>query len=364
MSVLDSFFNNKPKVTAPQDNAQVEFKPSAKKGQNGVYKAVVRFVPHTDDPNNKSVLQKFSCWLTNPVTNTRKEIDCPSTVGEPDPIQNTFFALRNSANPILKENSKHFSRRQSFTSMVQVLKCPSEPQLENKILIWRYGIKIYEKIVAEFNPPMGEPGNPFAIIGARPFSVECKEVSGFNNYDNSQFFSVQDENATALRMVVNNQIIPITAQLCSTEEGQKQVLKYFKDNCPDTSRYEYHPWDDDTTKFVNECIQVYSDPNRSIAAAATTQGMVPQMGMPNTMPGMMPQMGMPTQVPQIPQPSMGNAMPTAAPTQNFSSNIPGNVADIIGSAGPIPTPSTSTQGSEDTPNMGLGIDDILNGQMI
>ena len=325
---------------------------------------MVRFVPHTEDPNNKSVLQKFSCWLTNPVTNTRKEIDCPSTVGEQDPIQNTFFALRNSANPILKENSKHFSRRQSFTSMVQILKCPSEPQLENKILIWRYGIKIYEKIAAEFNPPMGEPGNPFSIIGARPFSVECKEVSGFNNYDNSQFFSVKDETATALRMIVNNQIIPITAQLCSTEEGQKQVLKYFKDNCPDTSRYEYHPWDDDTTKFVNECIQIYSDPNRSIAAAATTQGVVPQMGMPNTIPGMVPQMGVPTQVPQFPQPSMGNAMPTPAPTQNFSSNIPGNVADIIGSAGPIPTPSTSIPPSEDTPNMGLGIDDILNGQMI
>ena len=201
-SILEDFFNVKPKMADPVEPS-VEFRPTSKKGQNGVYKAVVRFLPNPEDPNNKSVVSKNTVFLTNPLTQAKMEIDCPSTVGQPDPLQTTFFALRNSANPILQENSKQFSRKQRYASLIQVLSCESEPALVNKILVWRYGFKIHEKIQNEMNPPMGEPKNPFNMLTGRPFSVVVKEVSGYQNYDASGFFDLGLPDS-AMRMIVPN----------------------------------------------------------------------------------------------------------------------------------------------------------------
>ena len=102
MDILKDFMEGIPTLNTPTQTQQVEFKPSAKKGQNGTYQAIIKFLPNPDDPNNKTLLTKYTCWLTHPTTNTRKEIDCPSSIGEQDPLQTTFFNLRNSSNPILK----------------------------------------------------------------------------------------------------------------------------------------------------------------------------------------------------------------------------------------------------------------------
>jgi len=158
------------------------------------------------------------------------EIDCPSTVGQPDPLQTTFFALRNSANPILQENSKQFSRKQRYASLVQILSCESEPALVNKILVWRYGFKIHEKIQNEMNPPMGEPKNPFNMLTGRPFSVVVKEVSGYQNYDASGFFDLGLPDS-AMRMIVPNaqgqpQVYAVTPETVANAQGKQMVFDY------------------------------------------------------------------------------------------------------------------------------------------
>ena len=142
--ILDDLFNASPTIEVEQQ-AITEFKPAAKKGHGQIYEAVIRFLPNPEDPTNKSIVSKNTVFLKNPLTNSQMEIDAPSTIGQPDPLQDTFFKLRNSDNPILKENSKNFSRRQRYASLIQVLDCKSEPALVGKILVWRYGIKIHEK---------------------------------------------------------------------------------------------------------------------------------------------------------------------------------------------------------------------------
>ena len=136
-------------------NSTAEFKTKKKKGQGGIYEAIIRFLPNPEDPANKSIVSKNTVYLENPLTHVKMEVDCPSTIGQPDPIQDTFFALRQSDNPVLKNNSAKFSRRQRYASLIQVLSSKSEPNLVGKILVWRYGIKIHNKIYAEQNPPIG-----------------------------------------------------------------------------------------------------------------------------------------------------------------------------------------------------------------
>lgn len=370
MMSFDDFFNAKP-VVQEQQNAVTEFKPNPKKGQNGVFKAIVRFIPNPTDPANKSILSKYIVYLENPRTKQSQSIDCPSTIGAQDPLQNTFFALRNSANPVLQENAKKFSRKQQYTSIVQILQCESDPTLVGKILPWRYGMKIHEKLMTELNPPMGEGRNPFNLFTGRPFSVQVKEVGGFPNYDSCQFFDLALEQSGMRIITPNAQGVPttsvVTTQTIATPQGKEMVFNYLKENAPDMSRYEYHEWTAEQSNFVNECIQIYSNPQATIQAMSAAQN-----------PGM-------TQVQQAPmsaqaamQPSMANTQPFSAPAAPTAPTMPFEMPTMSTPAAPttgFQAPQLNADvdallggGQEkkatSAPSMGLDLADVLNGQML
>jgi len=71
------------------------FKPDSKSGKDGIYKAVVRFLPWHKDVK-KSVMKKWSCWLTNPADGQSKMVDCPSTIGKKSILQELFFKYKKS----------------------------------------------------------------------------------------------------------------------------------------------------------------------------------------------------------------------------------------------------------------------------
>lgn len=386
--ILDSFFNAQPTVQA-EPKVSTEFRPAAAKGQGQIYEAVIRFIPNPVDPSNKSIISKNTVFLENPLTHAKKEVDCPSTVGQPDPLQDTFFALRNSPNPVLKENSKKFSRRQRYTSLIQVLSCKSEPQLAGKILTWTYGIKIYEKITAEMNPPMGTPRNPFNMFVGRPFYVKCKLVSNFNNFDDSQFLDCP-VNDGALKILIKNQQgqdvwQPITQEVVTANPNVKNmVLTYLQDNAPSLEPFEYHPWTPEITEFVNTCIQLYTNPQASMAAATNPTGFMQQPAMtaqpaqPVMQPTMNPQpVGMnqnmtwngtmPTTQPVMAQPvanpmagmQMGVAvteMTQTTPGGFAGSNIDTTAFEALENIG---TP----QAAPANPANGMSLDDVLSGIM-
>ena len=357
--ILDDLFNASPTIEV-EPQVITEFKPAAKKGQGQVYEAVIRFIPNPEDPANKSIVSKNTVFLKNPLTNAQMEVDAPSTIGQPDPLQDTFFKLRNSDNPVLKENSKNFSRRQRYASLIQVLDCKSEPALVGKILVWRYGIKIHEKIYNEMNPPMGTPRNPFNMFNGRPLYVKCKLVSGFNNFDDSVFVDI-DQNQGALKILIKNskgQEIwqPITQEVVTAKPKVKElVLNYLKENCPSLKPYEYQPWTQEVTDFVNTCIQIYSNTQTSMQVATGQIQQTPYMSQP----AMTPQVVQSAPV----QPAPGLQMGTDAKDMNQTtpggfnaSNIPGlnngEIDDIINQGMPAP---------QANPTNGLSLDDVLNG---
>lgn len=361
MTDFDSFFNAKPAVQE-QQNVVTEFKPNPKKGQNGVFKAIVRFIPNPSDPANKSILSKYIVYLDNPVTKKSYTLDCPSSVGAQDPLQNTFFTLRNSANPVLQENAKKFSRKQQYASIVQVLQCESDPSLVGKMLPWRYGIKIYEKINTEMNPPMGEGRNPFNLFSGRPFSVNVKEVAGFPNYDSCQFFDLAIEQSGMRIIQPDAQGVltttVVTANTIATPQGKELVFNYINENAPDMSRYEYHEWTAEQSNFVNECIQIYSNPQATIQAVSASQnpGMTPVQQTPVAAQAAKqpqqaaPQMGF--EMPQInlnsvPQPQANDGFQSLQMNADVNALLNNNAADKKQAA----------------PAVGLDLADVLNGQM-
>ena len=369
--LLDELFNAEPTIQVEQQ-AVTEFKPAAKKGHGQIYEAVIRFLPNPEDPQNKSIVSKNTVFLKNPLTNAQMEVDAPSTIGQPDPLQDTFFALRNSDNPVLKENSKNFSRRQRYASLIQILDCKSEPALVGKILVWRYGIKIHEKIYNEMNPPVGTPRNPFNMFIGRPFYVKVKLVSGFNNFDDSQFIDLQDPTIGALKINIKNaqgQEVwqPITKDVVASNPNVKTlVLNYLKEHCPSLSPYEFHPWTPEITEFVNTCIKIYTNPQVSMQAMTGGQQPLqtsPYMSQPAMTPQIQPQQT-PAQAP--PQaPAMGlqmgintDNMQQTTPGGFSASSIPGinngELDNILSTGGP-------TTNTPPNPTANMSLDDVLSG---
>lgn len=216
------------------------FKPEANSGKDGVYKAVVKFVPWHKDVK-KSIMKKWSTWMVNPADNSGKSVDCPSTIGKKSIIQDLYWKFKKSDSVAEQKLAENFSRREKYASLVQIVKDDNNPDNVGKILVWSYGSKIYNKLQAELKPEYGKPHNPFDLFESKPFIVHVTKVAGYNNYDNCKFA----EERTA---------IVIDGGTMSKTQKDMETIKNYLNESPDLSLYDYQEWTAETEAFVNDVI--------------------------------------------------------------------------------------------------------------
>ena len=97
--------------------------------------------------------------------------------------------LWNSGDESLKEQVRKQSKL-SYYSNIYVVKDPSNPDNEGKVFLFRYGKKIYDKIMEAVNGDEleGRDGyNPFDFWAGANFKLRAKKVAGYPNYDSSEF---------------------------------------------------------------------------------------------------------------------------------------------------------------------------------
>ena len=181
MENFDALFNPQVEVKDQTSKNNDEYSPSADKGTGGVYKSIIRFIPWWKDPTHGSIQDKWVAWIEDPLTQKGRAIDCPSSIGKPSILQDMYWKLKKSDNVAMQKKADIFSRRHTFASLVQIIKDQNNPELEGKIMIYRYGVKIYDKINAELKPMIGEKHDPFDIINGKPFALVITKVSGYNN---------------------------------------------------------------------------------------------------------------------------------------------------------------------------------------
>ena len=73
-----------------------------------------------------------------------------------------------------------------------MVKDPTNPDNEGKVFLFRYGKKIYDKIMEAVNGDEleGRDGyNPFDFWTGANFKLRAKKVAGYPNYDSSEFES-------------------------------------------------------------------------------------------------------------------------------------------------------------------------------
>jgi hypothetical protein len=270
---MNALFHPNVEIGGSEKGSAVEYNPSADRGQNGVYRSVIRFVVWWQDPQH-SIFEKWVSWLVDPVTSRGRFIDCPSSVGKPSILQDMFFKLRKSESVQEQKKSEIFSRRHSFAAIIQVIKDDQNKELEGKLMVWKFGKKIFEKIEAEKKPVIGEPHEPFDLLDGKAFAVIVAKVASFNNYDQSRFLDkkipllLQDEKS--------GKLLPINERT-----PRETVFNFLKENSPDLNKYTFKEWDQETYEYVNQVIvavtgEVPSAAYADVRNASQKAGVIPQ----------------------------------------------------------------------------------------
>ncbi len=162
------------------------WKPEMDKTGNGY--AVIRFLPAPDSEDIPWV-KMYSHGFQGPggwyIENSL------TTLGQKDPVSEYNRDLWNSGNEADKETVRKQKRKLSYYSNIYVVSDPKNPQNEGKVFLFKYGKKIFDKIMAAMQPEFEDetPINPFDFWQGANFKLKIRKVDGYWNYDKSEFES-------------------------------------------------------------------------------------------------------------------------------------------------------------------------------
>jgi hypothetical protein len=112
-----------------------------------------------------------------------------TTVGQKDPVSEYNRGLWNSGNEKDKETVRKQKRKLSYYSNIYVVKDPANPANEGKVFLFKYGKKIFDKILNAMQPEFDDedPINPFDFWQGANFKIKIVKKDGYWNYDKSEF---------------------------------------------------------------------------------------------------------------------------------------------------------------------------------
>ena len=186
---LDSLLGAAQKESAPQEKKSYVderlWKPVMDKSGNGY--AVIRFLPAPEGEDmpwakvwNHAFQGPTGQWyIENSLT----------TVGQHDPVSEYNSKLWNSGVESDKEIARKQKRKLQYYSNIYVVKDPANPQNEGKVFLYRYGKKIFDKIMEAMQPAFQDETavNPFDFWEGADFKLKLRKVDGYWNYDKSEF---------------------------------------------------------------------------------------------------------------------------------------------------------------------------------
>lgn len=150
-------------------------------------KAIIRFLPFkSEDGKVIPFVKELSYYFIGPDGQVFNE-KSPAMIGLQDPIYDEIKKLWNSGR---EEEARARGRRTRFITNVLVISDPEARENEGKIFLYRFGVKIFEKIFAAMNPQFDDekPINPFSVLDdGADFKLIQTTVAGFPNYDQSRF---------------------------------------------------------------------------------------------------------------------------------------------------------------------------------
>ena len=191
-NTLDKLLAQVQQESAPQEKKSYVderlWKPELDKSGTG--QAVIRFLPAPDGEELPWV-KVFKHAFQGPTGKWYIE-NSLTTIGKQDPMSEHNTALWNTGLESDKELARKQKRKLEYYSNIYVVSDPKHPENEGKVFLFRYGKKIFDKIMASMQPEFEDetPINPFDFWEGANFKLKIRKVDGFWNYDKSEFDSV------------------------------------------------------------------------------------------------------------------------------------------------------------------------------
>jgi hypothetical protein len=188
---LDKLLNAVKEDSAPQEKKSYKderlWKPELDKSGNGY--AVIRFLPSCDG-EDLPWAKLWSHAFQGPTGQWYIENSLTTTGGK-DPVSEHNTALWNSGVESDKEIARKQKRKLQYYSNVYVVSDAKHPENEGKVFLFRYGKKIFDKIMESMQPafPDDVAVNPFDFWEGANFKLKIRKVDGYWNYDKSEFDS-------------------------------------------------------------------------------------------------------------------------------------------------------------------------------
>ena len=160
------------------------WKPEMDKTGNGY--AVIRFLPAPDSEDLPWV-KMYSHGFQGPggwyIENSL------TTIGGKDPVSEHNRELWNSGNEDDKAIVRRQKRKLSYYANIYVVKDPANPSTEGNVYLYKFGAKIFDKIMEAMQPEFEDesPINPFDFWQGADFKLKIRKVDGYWNYDKSEF---------------------------------------------------------------------------------------------------------------------------------------------------------------------------------
>ena len=161
------------------------WKPVMDKSGNGY--AVIRFLPAVDGEDmpwakvwNHAFQGPTGQWyIENSLT----------TVGQNDPVSEMNSAYWNSGVESDKEIARKQKRKLQYFANIFVVEDPANPENEGKVMLYRFGKKIFDKCMEAMQPAFKDETavNPFDFWEGANFKLKLRMVEGYWNYDKSEF---------------------------------------------------------------------------------------------------------------------------------------------------------------------------------
>jgi len=161
------------------------WQPTRDKAGNGY--AVIRFLPGDAEASTPWV-RYWDHAFKGPTGQWYIEKSLTS-IGQQDPLSELNSKMWNSGNESDKGIVRQRKRDLRYVANVLIVSDPSAPENEGQVKLYRFGKKIFDKIMDSMQPqfPDEKPVNPFDMWEGADFTVKIRKVEGYPNYDASTF---------------------------------------------------------------------------------------------------------------------------------------------------------------------------------
>lgn len=112
------------------------------------------------------------------------------SIGEPDFAKEYISSLWDKGTEEAKTTARAIKMRTSFHANILVIKDPANPQNEGKVMLYKFGKSIMDKLSVAMNPEFDDetPLNPFDMWEGADFKLKAKNGSNnFRTYEASAF---------------------------------------------------------------------------------------------------------------------------------------------------------------------------------